>query len=815
MFDALMQDVRFAVRTLVKNRGFALSAILTLGLGIGANTAIFSVVHGVLLKPLPYADGDRLVLIRQSMPPLGRPDVGVSIKEYFTYRDQAAADFDGLVEFHQMNFDLLKRGEPDRVNTGVVSPNFFDVLGIRPIAGRSFVAADDAPGAPAVLVLSYSYWQRKFGGDPGIVGQVFEMNDRPHTVVGILPNVPHYPQDNDVYMPTSACPFRAQAETTIAQNARAFSILNVFGRLKEGVTRERASAAAAAISQRFAGDDPRAYRPDSGFTSAAVDVREEMTRNARPMLFILLGTSGLVLLIACANVANLSLARVLRRDRELAMRAALGAGRGRIVRQLLTESTLLALAGGAVGVLFASWLNGLLAAFVGRFTARTGEIEIDLRVLLFAMAVSVVTGLLFGAAPALASRGDLTSATKQSGKGAGEGGGASRAQNALVVAQVAVSVVLLTGAGLLLSSFYRLQRVDPGYQADRVMSAELFTNFSNYPDVDSQRRFYLPLIERLAAQPGILSVAVTNAVPLRASNPGNAPFQIEGQAEDQPDRRPTADARIVSAGFFQLLGVPLIGGRVFEESDAVDTTPVVIINQAMARYWSGRDPIGTRMSLDNGQSWRTVVGIVGDVRQFGLDRPAVAQVYTPLRQTPQGLAGLVLVRAAVDDAASAALIRDAVWSIDPNMPVMNVRTLDEIRDRYLATPKLTAALLTVFAAVALLVTMVGVTGVLATSVSHRTREFGVRMALGSTREALMRMVVGQGLLRVGIGLAIGLAASLAFGRALSAYLFDTRPTDALTLILVALAFVVAGAFACIGPALRATAVDPMIALRTD
>jgi putative ABC transport system permease protein len=815
MLDQLRSDVRFAARTLVKNRAFALLAILTLGLGIGANTAIFSVIYGVLLKPLPYADSGRLVLIRQSAPLVGRADAGVSIKEFFAYRDQATADFEALVEFHQMNFDLLKRGEPDRVNTGVVSPEFFNVLGIKPILGRSFSRADDTPGAPAVLILSYSYWQRKFGGDRNIVGQVFEMNDRPHTVVGVLPNVPHYPQENDVYMPTSACPFRAAAETRINQNARVFSILNVFGKLKPGVARERAGANLGAICHRFTEEDKTAYRPGTGFTATALGVREEMTRNARPMLLILLGTTGLVLMIACANVANLTLARLLRRDRELAVRTALGAGRGRLIRQLLTESTMLSIGGGMFGLLFASWTTGMLTTFVGRFTPRTGEIAIDTSVLLFTVGVSMVTGLLFGTLPALASRVDLVSAMKQGSRSAGESTGRRRLQSVLIVSQVAVSVVLLIGAGLLLASFYRLQNVDPGYNADHVLSAELFTNFSKYPNVDTQRRFYLPLIDHLQNQPGVISVAVTNAVPLRASQPGSLPFQIEGRTDDNPERRPTADTRIVSSDFFKTIGVPLISGRTFREADDEASLPVVVINRAMTRYWGKGDPIGSRISFDGGLRWSTVVGVVGDVRQFGLDRDAVAQAYTPLRQATTGLGGLVLVRTNLDEASAARMIRDAAWAIDPNMPVQNVRTLDEIRDRYLATPKLTAVLLTVFAALALLVTMAGVTGVIATSVSQRTQEFGVRMALGASRRTVLNMVIGQGLALVAVGLAGGVVASAAATRVLSSYLFDTKPTDPITFVAVCTAFVLAGVAACLGPAWRATTVDPMLALRSE
>ncbi|HWW87338.1 MAG TPA: ABC transporter permease, partial [Vicinamibacterales bacterium] len=761
MFDDLIKDVRYAVRTLARSRGFALLAIVTLGLGIGANTAIFSAITGVLLKGLPYANAERLVLLRQSAPLAGIPVVGVSIKELYDYRDQAADDFDNLVEYHQMNFDLLNRGEPDRVSTGVVSHNFFTSLGITPILGRTFVEKDDLPGADAVLVLSYSYWQQKFGGDRSIVGQVFQMNDRPHTVVGVLPNVPHYPQENDVYMSVSACPFRAAAEKTINSNRRAFSILTVFGHLKPGVSRERAAMTVATVSGRFARENTQAYRPGSGFTATTLSVQGEMTRNARPLLLILLGTTGMVLLIACANVANLMLARLLRRQREMALRVALGAKRGRLVRQLLTESVLLGLAGGAFGIIFASSTIGMLARFVGRFTPRSGEIGIDPWVLAFTLAVSLLTGLLFGTLPASASGVDLVSAIRQGSKGAGDGLGRRRWQSGLIVAQVAVSVVLLTGAGLLLASFYRLQHLDPGYRADHVLSAEVFTNFSKYPDVNEQLRFFQPLLERLRGEGSITSAAITNAVPLSAIQPGSQPFQIEGRVEDDPDKRPTTDANIVSPDYFSTIRVPVLSGRAFNDGDGRDRAPVVIINRAMTRYWDKSDPVGSRVSFDGGENWVTVVGVVGDVRQYGLAQAAIAQVYLPMSQTRRGFGGgaLVMVRTGGDPLSVARTIRDDVHAIDPNMPVENIRTLDDLRDGYLAKPRLTAMLLSIFAMLAMLVTMTGVAGVIATSVSQRTQEFGVRMALGAGRPRVLRMVIGEGLVLVGVGLLIGAAAS--------------------------------------------------------
>jgi putative ABC transport system permease protein len=767
----------------------------------------------VLLKPLPYSEPDRLVLLRQSAPLAGQPIVGVSIKEYFDYREQSA-DFEALVEYHQMNFDLLKRGEPDRVSTGVVSHNFFDVLGIRPMLGRTFTAEDDKPGAEAVLLLSHSYWQSKFGGDPAIVGQVFQMNDRPHTVIGVLPNVPHYPSENDVYMPVLACPFRAQAQRNIDRNRRIFSALVVFGRLEPGVTRERAAAGVEAICGRFVGENPQSYRSGSGFTATALDVRGELTRNARPLLLILMGTTGLVLLLACANVANLTLARMIRRDREMALRTALGAGRSRLIRQLLTESTLLAVAGGVVGLVFASSTIDMLALFVARFTQRSDEIAIDPRVLLFTLTVSMVTGLVFGTVPALASRVDLVKALKEGGKGAADGRGHRRIQGALIVVQVAVSVVLLVGAGLLLSSFYRLQQVDPGYRGERVLAAEAFGNFSKYPTPEALLAFYLPLLERLEQQPGVVSAAVTNGVPLSGLAPGSNPFQIEGRTTDDPDRRPTADIRIASTRYFETLGIPLVRGRAFSDLDHREAPRVVVINQSMMRYWEGTDPIGSRISADGGENWATVVGIVGNVRQFGLDQQAVAQVYVPLRQTPFGLAGRVLVRAHGDPVAAAGVVRNTIHAIDPDMPVENMRTLDDLRDTFLATPRLTATLLAIFAGLALFVTITGIAGVIATSVSERTQEFGIRMALGAAPGNVLRMVLRQGMGLVAIGLAIGVAGSLFFARVLSGLLFEIEPTDPLTLAGVSLVLIAVAAVACFVPARRATLVHPTVALRS-
>jgi predicted permease len=528
---------------------------------------------------------------------------------------------------------------------------------------------------------------------------------------------------------------------------------------------------------------------------------------------ILLGTTGFVLLIACSNVANLSLARLLRRERELAVRAALGAGRAQLVRQLLTESVLLSLAGGAVGMLFASSTLSMLTTFIARFTSRTRQIEIDPRVLLFTIGISFLTGIIFGILPALSSRADLVTAMKQGSKGAGDSPGRRRVQSGLIVLQVAVSVVLLIGAGLLLTSLYRLQRVDPGYRADRVISAEAFPNFTKYAQAEKAVRFYEEAMRRIESQPGVVAVAVTNAVPLSAITPGANPVLIKGETDAAAEKRPTADLNVASPGYFSILGVPL-EGRDFSTADKVDGAAVVIVNKTMTKYWKKGSPVGGQVSLDNGQTWATVIGVAGDVRQYGLNRESVPQVFVPLTQSG-GVAGRFIVRTDVDPLTVAQGLRAGIHAVDPDMPIKNLTTLAELRSQFLATPRLTALLLTLFAGLALFVTIAGISGVIAISVTHRLEEFGVRMALGASRPQILTQVIGQGLRLVSVGLVAGIALSLAATKVLSVYLYATTPTDPMTLALVSVAFLGAGVVSCLGPAWRATSADPLKALRAD
>lgn len=816
-WDTLVQDVRFGGRMLRRTPGFTAAAVLVLALGIGANSAMFSVINGVLLEPLPFPNGHELVILRQSAQRSDVPDAGVSIQELQDYRARLSTVRD-LVEFHAMNFVLLNQGEPDRVDTGVVSANFFDMLGVRPEIGRSFNDKDDDIGAEAVLILSRAYWQEKFGADPNVIGRVLQMNNRPHTVVGVLPAYPQYPRAMDVYMPTSACPFRSRQETAPTFGHRSFAALQVFGRLTPGATVEQASAEIAGVARSFeidhAADHNRPASPALGFTGEALVLRDQLVSEARTVLYVLVGVTTLVLVLACANVANLSLARTLRRGRELAVRTALGAGRARLVRQLMTESLLVAAAGGTLGLLIA-WLSvDMLAAFIGRYTSRTGQIDIDMTVVLYTLAASLVAGGAFGLAPAFFTRANLAHAMREGGARDGDGAARHRLRAALVVGQVTVSFVLVVGAALLLQSFYRLITVPLGFKTDQVLTAAIFGNFSQ----QGVGQIEADILTRLRSSSGVRYAALTGSVPQSAIAPGSVPITLDGAGTDT-SRPLQADQNFASDQYFDVLGVPLLSGRDFRPSDTAEAPPVAIVNASMAKLWNGADPVGRTFTYPtfNGQTRTvTVVGVAADFRLYSADIAIDAQYYLPVSQAP-GAGGRVLVQAAGGEPTDLIpVIKAAIHGVSPTTPVEEIATLQEVRGtNQLASAQLTAILLGLFAAVALMVTLAGLSGVVGTTVSQRTREFGLRMALGATRGSVLRMVVSQGLWLVVVGVGLGVGGAMAFSQLMSTLLFQTTPTDVSAYVIAASLFLFAGIAAAAGPARRATTIDPLQALKTE
>ena len=814
LVDSLLQDIRYGARILVRNPGFTVVAVLTLGLGIGANTAIFSVIYGVLMRPLPYKDGNQLVIVQQQAPLAHVLNVPFSVKEVQDYRDQNQT-LDSVVEHHSMSFTLLGGKEPQRVATGVVSANFFDVLGVKPLLGRTFVDADEQYGSDAVIVLSYQYWKQSHGGDPDIIGRTFQMNNRPHTVIGVLPPIPQYPIEQDVYMPTSHCPTRSSEQFIANRNAR---MMSVFGRLKAGIPVSQAQADLSTLAGNLQQQYPDSYPTNRGYAANVVSLQEELTRRAKPTFLILLGTAGLVLLIACANVANLTLARLMRREREMAIRSSLGAGRGRLIRQLLTESTLLSFAGGALGLALAAGGLQLLVRFAARFTTRSNEIKIDGLVLLFTLGISLATGLIFGLMPAFSSDKNLTGALKEGGGRTSSGVKRQRVRNLLIVAQVGVSFILLIWAGLMVRSLIKLQHVNPGFDPERVLAMRISPNWSKYNTNQETISLLERILDKARSEPGVLSAALGSTYPLNqlgiTNGPFNRGFQIENRPVPEGELLPQADFRTASTDYFETVRQPLVRGRTFAESDKDKAPLVAVINQSTARHrWGDDDPIGRRISFDRGQNWLTIVGIVGDVRQYGLDKDPADEIYIPLAQG--GFGGNLLVRTALDPMSISKLMRDAVYEVDSDTAVDRVQTLEQVRSDAVASPRLTAILLGMFAGLALLITAAGIAGVMALSVNQRTHELGVRLALGASPGKVLRMVMRQGMFFVVIGLTAGFAGALLLGRLMSALLYAVAPTDPITFAAVGAVLLCVAAAACFIPARRVTSIDPMLALRSE
>lgn len=811
--ETTFQDIRYGARVLLKNPGFTGTAILTLALGIGVNTAIFSVVYGVLLRPLPYREGGQLVVLHQVATRAHIADIPFSAKEIFDYRDHNHT-LQGVVEHHTMFFLLLGKDWAERVQTAVVSANFFDVLGVKPLLGRTFVASDDTPKSDAVLILSYKYWKTRHGGDPNIIGKVFQMNSRPNTVIGVLPPIPQYPAESDVYMPTWQCPTRSSASFIADRNQR---MMTAFGRLKPGVPLKQAQADLSTLAGQLEKSYPDVYKKGYGYGIAAAPLRDDLTRRARNTFLVLLAASGFVLLIACANVANLLLARLLKLEREFAVRTALGATKLRLMRQLLTESVLLSLAGGALGLFAAPSAVAVLVKFAERFTTRAAEVKLDTPVLLFTLAVSLLTGLLFGLAPAFSSSAQISDALRQGFTRITATRTRQRFRAALVVAQVAVSFMLLIGAGLMIRSLLKLEQVNPGFNPERLLTMRISVNFSRYKNDD-----YVPLthhiLQQVKAVGAIQSAALASNFPFNpgriAVGPQNASFEIEGRHVRKSEPDPLVDAVAVSPDYFETLRQPLLEGRTFTEHDGPKAPNVAMINQTMARHrWPKEDPIGKRITFDEGKNWTKIVGVVGDTTEYGLSQPVDDELYVPVDQS--AFSGNLVVRTAIDPMSVSPLIRAAIRKVDPQLAIDRVNTIESFEHDTIASPRVTAILLGLFAFLALVISAGGIAAVMALAVSQRTHELGIRIALGASRNSILQMVVRQGLSLAFAGTAVGIVGAVALTRLLASLLYATSPTDVLTFLAVSALFLAIATVACWVPARQVTGIDAMIALRQE
>jgi predicted permease len=682
---------------------------------------------------------------------------------------------------------------------------------VKPLFGRTFLPGEDKQGAAPVLLLSYNFWRKSFAGDPNVVGQVFQMNDKPHTVVGVLPPLPAFPNLDQVFMPAAACPFRGADRVLTNRNGRIIS--HVFARLKDGVTHQQAQDDAQRVGAELAGTYPQNYPVNDGYTVRIQSVAEAFTGRTRTPLFVLLATSAFVLLIACANVANLSLSRLVLRDHELAMRVALGAGRGRILQQLITENVLLAALGGIAGLALAAWGLDALKAYAAGFLPRADEIGISTPVLFFTASISLLTGLLFGSWPRIPGAGALFGTLKDGARGPGSQGG--RLRGLLIIGQVAVSVPLLVGAALAARSLVQLHQVDPGVDTNHVLAASLSLNFTKYNNFEKRLDFWDRNLNEIRRLPAVESVAVSGTIPLNglANNPST--FAIEHRDVQANSASAAAFVLISSEDYFKTVGEPLLRGRTFTSGDIQTAPLVVIINQSLAsRYWPNEDPVGQRITFDNGQTWATIVGIVANARQQ-IDSAPQDEIHFPLRAGNALTAGSLVVRTHGAPGALRHELREAIRRVDPQQPVTRIETLEQVRTRALASPTLIASLLGLFALLALVITAAGIGGVLAFSVNQRTQEIGIRMALGASRGTVLTMVLRQGLTLVLLGLAGGTIGALFLVRLMKEVLYGVSPTDPLTFLGVAVVLLGVAVFACLMPARRATMVNPITALRAN
>ncbi|MCI0486654.1 MAG: ABC transporter permease [Blastocatellia bacterium] len=800
----LLKDIRFGVRMLTGNLRFTVVAVIALALGIGANAAIFSVVNTVLLRPLPFEDPDRLMMIRETKLPQF-PEFSVSPGNFLDWQKQNTV-FEQMTAINGAAFNLIGRGDPERLRGQRITHGCFAMLGVQPQIGRDFLPEEDQPGHNEVVILSHGLWQRRFGGDPNILNQAITLDGQSYTVIGVMGQDFRFGgSDTELWTPIA---FTAQQA---GQHGSHY--LSAIGRLKPGVTLDQARAEMSTIAERLAQQYPDA---NAGWNVKIMPLLEYAVRDIKPALILLLGAVGFVLLIACANVANLLLARAASRQKEIAIRAAMGAGRFALVRQLLTESVLLSLTGGIIGLLLAIWGVDLLLALAPEDLPRVRDVSLDGRALAFTAAITLLTGLSFGLVPALqASKPDLNETLKDAGRGSTEGGRRHIIRGTLVVIEVAMSLVLLVGAGLMIKSFLHLQRVEPGFNPNNALTASISLPQKKYADAGQRFTFYNQLIEHVSSLPGVQAAGASCVVPL-TGNDFVLGFEIEGRPPYPAGEGPSTNYYSVSPEYFRAMGIPLLRGRFFTEQDTKDTTRVAIINETMAKtHFPNENPIGKRVHVTMGPvTYREIVGIVGDVKQYGLDQKTTAQTYEPYSQQPFSFMTLV-VRTEGEPASLSGGIRGAVLSIDKEQPVSSIRTLDQFVSASIAQQRFSMLLLGVFAAVAMVLASVGIYGVMSYAVEQRTHEIGIRMALGARTGNVLRMVISQGMILALIGLAAGLSGAFLLTKFMESLLFEVSVTDPLTFAGVAALLMVIALLACYIPARRAARVDPMVALRYE
>lgn len=811
--ESLLQDLRFGARMLLKQPGFTLIAVITLALGIGANTAIFSVVHTVLLRPLPFAEQDRLVALWKRDTAANQPFVELAMAEVRDWGQQSQT-LSGVAALpatvYGYGYVLTGRGEAVQLESAKVSGNFFSVLGAQAAIGRVCNESDDVVNGPKVVVLSDRIWRERFNADPNLIGQSVTLSENNFTVIGVMSPRFEFPKGVDLWLPIRPTVSAQQAESYGA------SFLTAVGKLKPNMTLAQAEAEMNTIVARLAAAHPEMNA--AGHRIVITPLAEHLFGDARPALWLLLAATGMLLLIAAANIANLSLARATARRREFALRAALGAERGRLARQLLTESFLLALIGGLGGVALSYWLIKLLVRVAPADIPRIEEVSLNFTVLLFSLGVTLLMAMLCGLVPALAaSRTNLNQALNEGGsKMSGERSG-KRTRSALVVAEIAVTVVLLAGATLILRSFVNLSRLDLGFDPSNTLTMHLRLQGSKYGTPEARRAFYKQLIERLEAKPGVEAASAVLIRPMEGEVGWDVPFALEGQSETEAKKNRVPNFEAITPHYFRTIKLPLKAGREFTDFDSEQSQPVAIISQTMAKtlFGAGVDPIGKRLRLDLRDSpWRTIVGVVGDTRYRAL-QDARFDLYIPFAQWPMAFVNHFAVRTTVDPKAMLPIVRNEVAALDPMQAITRVATMDEMVATHLAQPRFSAVLLNWLSGLALLMAAVGIYGVLAYSVAQRTGEFGVRLALGAQTRDILRLVVGQGMRLVLMGITIGLVAAIGLTRLLKTLLFGVSATDPMTYAGAALLLIAVALLACWIPARRATKIDPLQALRQE